>query len=142
MKKKNKILVSIVAVVVILLVIGVSYALWIITKEQNGENVVNTSCLDVTIENEADDISNSTFNRGFLGDATKEIGPFQSIQYDTQSRQIGSWYNDESWFLDSISPWFLRGGIYDEGTGAGLFNFGSGDGFSHSWISFRLVLVF
>ena len=55
MKKKNKILISIIAVVVISLIIGVSYALWIITKEQNGENVVNTSCLDVTIENEADD---------------------------------------------------------------------------------------
>ena len=55
MKKKNKILTSIVAVIVILLVIGVSYALWIITKEQTGENVVNTSCLDVTIENEEND---------------------------------------------------------------------------------------
>ena len=48
-------LISIVAVVVILLVIGISYALWIITSEQNGENIVNTACLEISIDDEAND---------------------------------------------------------------------------------------
>ena len=56
-KSKNKIkIISLVVIVLLLITIGVSYALWVLTKEQTDTNIVSTSCLNVTIENENDDI--------------------------------------------------------------------------------------
>ena len=56
--KKRKVEIVILVIITLLVIaIGVSYALWVLTKEQTGENVVSTSCLNVTIENEEDDIS-------------------------------------------------------------------------------------
>ncbi len=85
--------------------------------------------------------SNATYNRGFLGDATKEMGPFQTMKYLTQSRNIGSWYNDEAWLVSSGGPWRVRGGRCTIGTGAGLFNFSFADGSANGDGSFRLVLA-
>ncbi len=56
-KKKKYTIISLSIIGLILLVIGISYALWIITKEQTGENVVNSACLSIDIESESDDIS-------------------------------------------------------------------------------------
>ena len=85
--------------------------------------------------------SSTTYSRGFLGDATKEMGPFQSMKYLTQSRNVGSWYNDEAWLVDSGDPWVIRGGGYSNGTGAGLFSFHIAYGYTYSYVSFRLVLT-
>ncbi len=85
--------------------------------------------------------SGSTYNRGFLGDATKEMGPFQIMTYLTQSRQVGSWYNDEAWLVDSGVPWVGRGGHCADGTGAGVFYFRNAYGHALSGNGFRLVLV-
>ncbi len=82
------------------------------------------------------------YNRGFLGDATKEMGPFQTIKYGTQSRQISSWYNDEAWLVNSGFPLILRGGGYTDGTGAGIFQFNRAYGISNRIYSFRLILAF
>jgi len=79
------------------------------------------------------------YQRRILGDATGEMGPFGNATYGTQTRQIGSWYGDEAYFLNHWSPWFGRGGVFDPGTGAGLFNFVNGQGFA-SGPSFRIVL--
>ncbi len=38
----------------ILLVVGITYAYWILTKQQTGENVVNTACLNITFTGEND----------------------------------------------------------------------------------------
>ena len=38
----------------ILLVVGVTYAYWILTREQTGENVVNTACLKISFTGEND----------------------------------------------------------------------------------------
>ena len=86
--------------------------------------------------------SNVTYNRGFLGDATKEMGPFQSMRYGTQTRYVSSWYDDESSFVINGNPWFLRGGFYNIGTGAGVFYFSNAHGNASSNYSFRLVLAF
>ncbi len=86
--------------------------------------------------------SSATYNRGFLGDATKEMGPFQSMKYLTQSRNVGSWYNDEAWLVASSAPWVVRGGFCTYGTGAGLFYFDYEKGHASSTFSFRLVLAF
>ncbi len=87
-------------------------------------------------------ISSTTYNRGMLGDATKEMGPFQTMKYGTQTRQVGSWYNDESWFVDSVDPWFSRSGHCSYGTGAGVFDFNYTSGNAYDIVSFRLVLAF
>ena len=58
-----------------------------------------------------------------LGDATGEMGPFATATYSSQIRKIGSWHNDESWFINSESPWFSRGGAMTAGTSSGIFNF-------------------
>ena len=70
--------------------------------------------------------SSTTHGRGKLGDATKEtLKTFGSTS-------VG-WYSDYATFPSSSYPWFLRGGYYDNGSGAGLFNFYNylGNGYSH-----------
>ena len=56
-KKKKYTLMTLLVLGVILLIGGVSYAYWILTKEQTGENVVNSACLSMDIESESDDIT-------------------------------------------------------------------------------------
>ena len=48
MKKKSLILIGI--IVVIAFIIGVSYALWKTILAQSGENIVKSSCFDITFE--------------------------------------------------------------------------------------------
>ena len=55
-KKKKYLLITIGVIGVILLIVGVTYAYWILTKQQTGENVVNSACLNIDIESESDDI--------------------------------------------------------------------------------------
>ena len=43
-----------------------------------------------------------------------------------------NWYSDSAGFVDSIRPWFRRGGHYGSSTGAGVFNFYSNGGYSDS----------
>ena len=51
-----------------------------------------------------------------------------------------SWYGDYSYFPYSSRPFFGRGGLYDNGTLAGVFFFDYG-GYGDSIYSFRPVLV-
>ena len=88
------------------------------------------------------DTSYITYNRGFLGDATKEMGPFQTITYGAQLVPEGSWYNDNAWLVVSGGPWVERGGHYTDGTGAGMFAFSYDFGRARLLHSFRLVLAF
>ena len=55
-KKENKtfIMVLIGIIGVCLITIGLTYAYWILTKQQTGENVVNTACLNITFTGEND----------------------------------------------------------------------------------------
>ena len=72
-----------------------------------------------------DSSSNKTHARGKLGDATKET-------LATFGNTSGGWYSDYAGFPNSSDSWFLRGGRYNNGTNAGVFNFhngyGGGDG--------------
>ena len=69
------------------------------------------------------------------------MGPFQSMKYLSQTRKVGSWYNDEVLVLYSSIPWIRRGGYLAHGTGAGIFNFHSSYGYIDSGTGFRLVLA-
>ena len=78
--------------------------------------------------------SNTTHGRGKLGDATKET-------LSNFGRTIGGWYSDYSSFVNSSSSWFIRGGFYDDGSGAGVFAFSSCDGGAVTFRSARAVLI-
>ena len=84
--------------------------------------------------------SNKTYNNRILGDATGEMGPVGEATYGSQTRQISSWYADEAWFVHFTNPWFLRGGQYSMGTGAGVFHFIDTHG--DVWLDrgFRIIL--
>ena len=43
-----------------------------------------------------------------------------------------NWYSDSAGFVNSINPWFRRGGHYGSSAGAGVFNFYSNGGYSDS----------
>ena len=76
--------------------------------------------------------SNTTYTRGKLGDATKEMAPVSSSN--------NSWYSDYASFAYSSGPWFIRGGFYVNGANAGAFYFGGGIGDAYSFYSSRAVL--
>lgn len=78
-----------------------------------------------------------------LGDATGELGPFQEItDPDNVVRNRSSWYKDYGVFVYEPFPWFVRGGFWRDGTGAGIFSFsGHGTGDMNIGHSFRVVLI-
>ncbi len=88
------------------------------------------------------DSSSTTYSRGILGDGTKEVGPFQIETYLTESRNVNSWYDDESWLINSTSPWAERGGGSNNGIGSGVFTFDCNTGAAIAYVTFRLVLAF
>ena len=70
------------------------------------------------------------------------MGPFYYYaDEDSKKRNHNSWYKNDSNFLESINPWFARGGAYNHGIIAGQFFFGrnTGDGYINA--AFRLVLT-
>ena len=80
-----------------------------------------------------DSSSYTTHARGKLGDATKEtLATFGSFN--------GGWYSDYAHFPFSSNSWFVRGGNYDHGTGAGVFYFYTFYGGGSSYSSARAVL--
>ena len=60
--------------------------------------------------------------------------------YGSQKRQIGSWHGDEGWFVNSWAPWFIRGGLFAMGTGAGIFSYAHEHGPAGHHCGFRIVL--
>ncbi len=80
------------------------------------------------------DTSDTTHERGKLGDATKET-------LSTTGTTSGGWYDDYSIFLKVDSPWIRRGGNYNVALGAGIFSLRRGDGSNNSNSSTRAVLT-
>ncbi len=86
--------------------------------------------------------TNASYTIGMFGDATKEMGPFESKEYNTQRRNVSSWYEQEGWSIYFVDPWYLRGGESQAGTGSGVLSFTGGRGCTIEHITFRLVLAF
>jgi len=84
------------------------------------------------------------YERRILGDATGEIGPFANMTYTGSSGSntlsVGSWYNEQAWFVYRKDPWILRGGIFGGGLSAGIFAHGAEYGRARENITFRVVL--
>ena len=86
--------------------------------------------------------SYTDYTKRILGDATGEMGPFQSVVYGSLTRLINSWYTNHADFVYSSGPWFIRGGSHNDGSESGLVSFSSvGDGSIHFNIGFRVVLT-
>lgn len=75
----------------------------------------------------------SKVNRVIYGSAIFETS--------TEGNGNSSWYNDCSYFLSLDGPFFLRGGGWGTGYGAGLFCFNRLDGTAACIYGFRAVLV-
>ena len=74
----------------------------------------------------------TAYNRGRLGDATAETL--------LSASSSGGWYSDGASFPYSSNAWFSRGGGYNIGSVAGVFDFY--DGYSNSsYYSSRAALV-
>ena len=69
------------------------------------------------------------------------MGPFYNKIYGAQTRQVDSWYENESRFIWNSYPWFYRGGMWNLGTGSGMFAFGYDAGSANSALSYRIVLI-
>ena len=80
-----------------------------------------------------DSYTQKAYNAGRLGDATGEVV--------LSTGGSGGWYNDYAFFPYSSDPWFDRGGDYDVGSNAGVFNFNVGNGDAYSNCSARATLV-
>ena len=75
------------------------------------------------------------YTRYHLGDSTKE--PLKNCSSQGQN----AWWNDGSYNIYSANPWVKRGGRSDNGTSAGVFDFGRDTGVAWSALSFRSVLI-
>ena len=110
--------------------------------------------------------NSSTYNSGFTGmlyDGTTYSGvaypeskyynsytntgtyssPVTNYTNDMQHAltETKNWYSDFADFVNSNTPWFVRGGVYDNSGGAGVFSFGSLIGNAVSGSSVRLVIT-
>ena len=74
--------------------------------------------------------SNTSRIRSKLGDGIKEV-----------YKGSTGWYSDYSSLANSINPWFLRGGSYSKGAGAGAFRSSSSDGSADFNSSSRLIIT-
>ena len=85
---------------------------------------------------------NTNYNNRILGDAIGEMGPFGSEKDpDGNANAKSSWYKDYAYFVDSVHPWFVRGGRWCYGAAAGAFAFSYGIGATSTGLSFRIVLA-
>ena len=56
--KNQKTKIAIISVVALLLaLIGVTYAYWLVTKTQTNSNIISSACLDITLDNESEEIN-------------------------------------------------------------------------------------
>ncbi len=82
------------------------------------------------------------YQRGILGDATKEFGPFYGVSYNGNNpRYVGNYYSDLADFVYFGGPWFLRGATVGHGVDAGVIAFGYDSGSVSSNRGFRVVLT-
>ena len=55
--------------------------------------------------------------------------------------ETNKWHNDSAAFVSAEYPWFRRGGFYLNGSYAGAFNRGYGEGNPNDSVGFRSVMV-
>ena len=84
--------------------------------------------------------SNSDYSRRILGDATGEMGPFETAVYLKDERHISSWHDDDLLFIRVLYSLFVRGGHFWYGYGSGVYSAGVSNGNANDWSGYRVVL--
>ena len=79
------------------------------------------------------------YGNGHLGDGNKEIAISKT---NSSSGDRGLWYQDYARFPTAAHPWVTRGGGFDDGAGAGVFDFARDYGSANSYVGFRVVLAY
>ena len=105
-----------------------------IIEIKGGENIPSSNYYDIYINTANNNYD--YFNR-ILGDATGEMGPFWRLN----SRNLGSWYSNHSFYIRPHQPFYQRGGYYENGMEPGMFYFGLANGSIYETNTFRLVLT-
>ncbi len=85
--------------------------------------------------------TSTSYQYRILGDATGEMGTFNSSTLGNFSGNVSNWYATVSSFADSTYPWFTRGGGCSNGMIAGQFAFVRDTGAAYNYIGFRIVLA-
>ncbi|MDD3393000.1 MAG: hypothetical protein PHE54_05630, partial [Bacilli bacterium] len=86
--------------------------------------------------------SATTYERGKLGDATKELGNFGNSNLEATSRvAISAWYYDYAYLPTVNYSFAVRGGYYSSGISSGIFCFRDSSGVNAVNHSFRQVLI-
>ncbi len=98
-------------------------------------DIVTNSTYSKYIDKYSSSSTVTSYKYRILGDATGELGPFWNNGY-----YQSTWFADYANFVDSTSPWFLRGGNFSYSTRAGQFTFNRLTGGAHTGHSARLVL--
>ena len=75
MDKRKKILIIIIILIIILSIIGVSYAVWILNLPQTGQNVISSSCFNVTFTDK--DSINLDKTYPLLDEDGKKLTPYE-----------------------------------------------------------------
>ena len=101
-----------------------------------GSSLVNG---DAKTKNVYSKASSDSYENNYNANSSK----YGDAVYETSTNGSGStsWYGDYSNFPYTSSPFFRRGGYYNNGTNAGVFSFNDSYGNSYSGSSFRPVLV-
>ena len=82
------------------------------------------------------------YDNRILGDATGEMGPFESkLDNSNITRLISSWYKNYGGFIFSTYPWYVRGGYTELGTISGSVAFAAGNGSAYADGSYHIVLA-
>ena len=84
----------------------------------------------------------TAYKRGHLGDATIELGCFNSkLGSDSILKNFSSWHQDQADVVNAEAPWILRGSTYTTGVSSGIFAFATDYGMARGYFSFRVVLA-
>ena len=110
------------------------------TSKENGKPLPSSKYYDLYDYAQTD----QNYNRGKLGDGTKEFGPFYVVRFvDDKSitRSIGSYNADVAYFVNPDHPWFIRGGDFTYGAETGIGAVAPNHGQALDSRSFRIVLT-
>lgn len=100
-------------------------------------NAYNNKYFDIYPSNS----DTGTYAHRTLGDSTGEVGPFYYYKdNDGDLRYHNAWYNDYSAFVNTVNPWFVRGGSNYFGELTGIFAFTHNSGVAYDANTFRIVL--
>ena len=101
-----------------------------------GSSLVNG---DAKTKNVYSKASSDSYENNYNANSSK----YGDAVYETSASGSSStsWYGDHSYFPNADWPFFSRGGVYSNGTNAGVFYFNYYSGVSNGSISFRPVLV-